>query len=264
MTRLLSAIVLIALVVSVLWLAPWWAALALAAIVAALAAAEVAALSRDIGAPVPVLVVSTAAVVVCATVPIGMESGAAAVLVLMTIVLGGCLVTLAAGPPSPAMITRAAVTIMTPLYVGLPLGAIVWTQVVFGPRSVLFLVATIAVSDSAQYFVGRALGRRKLAPTVSPAKTIEGAVGGVAAAAAVGALLGPVWGQVASPLQGVLLGFALAVVGIVGDLFESFLKRSAGVKDSSHLIPGHGGVLDRIDAFLFAAPVYLLFLRYVG
>jgi len=263
-TRLLSAVVLIALVVSVLWLAPWWAALALAALVAALAAAEMAGLSRDIGAPVPALLVSTAAAVVCAVVPTGMESGASAVVVLMTVVLGACMVTLAGGPPSPPMITRAAVTVMAPLYVGLPMGAIVWMQLVYGPRSVLFLVATIAISDSAQYFVGRALGRRKLAPMVSPAKTIEGALGGVAAAAAVGALLGPVWGQVASPVQGVLLGFGLAVVGITGDLFESFLKRSAGVKDSSHLIPGHGGMLDRIDALLFAAPVYLLFLRYVG
>ena len=72
------------------------------------------------------------------------------------------------------------------------------------------------------------------------------------------------WGQVVSPLEGIALGLMLCVIGITGDLFESLLKRSAGVKDSSALIPGHGGVLDRIDAYLFAVPAYLLFLSYVG
>ena len=263
-TRVISGVVLVALVGGVLWFAPWWATLALAALVSAVAAAEVAGLSRGVGAPVPILMVSMSAVVICATVPIGMVNGDAMVVVLSALVLGGSLVTLAGGPPSPETITRAAVTIMAPLYIGLPLGAMVWIQLVSGPRSLIFLIATIALSDSAQYVVGRALGRRKLAPLVSPAKTIEGAQGGLVAAAAMGLWLGPLWGQAASPAQGAALGIALCVAGIMGDLFESLLKRSAGVKDSGTLIPGHGGMLDRIDAYLFAVPVYTLFLRYFG
>ena len=102
------------------------------------------------------------------------------------------------------------------------------------------------------------------APAVSPAKTLEGAAGGVVVAAVSGATLGQMWGGVASPLEGLVLGVVMAAAGIAGDLFESLLKRSAGVKDSSALIPGHGGALDRIDAYLFAVPVYVLFLRYVG
>ena len=264
MTRVISAVVLGALVVGVLWFGPWWSTLALASLVAAAAAAEVAGLSRAVGAPVPTLFVSVAAMVVCASVPIGISNGHALVTVLSALVLGASLVTLAAGPPSPQVITRAAVTIMAPLYVGLPLGAMLWIQLLYGPRNLVFAIATIAISDSAQYAVGRAIGRRKLAPLVSPAKTVEGALGGLVAAIAVGFWLGPIWGHAASAAQGAALGAALCVAGILGDLFESLLKRSAGVKDSGTLIPKQGGVLDRIDAHLFAVPVYLLFLRYFG
>jgi phosphatidate cytidylyltransferase len=188
----------------------------------------------------------------------------AMVVVVMALVLGAGLVTLGSGPPGPAVITRAAVLVMAPLYVGAPLGALAWMQFIYGPRMVLFVIAIVAISDSAQYFTGRTMGRHKLAPAVSPAKTIEGAIGGLLAAAITGATLGVLWGGAASPLEGALLGIVLGAFGIAGDLFESLLKRSAGVKDSAALIPGHGGALDRIDAYLFAVPVYMLFLRYVG
>jgi phosphatidate cytidylyltransferase len=128
----------------------------------------------------------------------------------------------------------------------------------------VFLLAVVALSDSTQYFAGRAFGRRKLAPSISPAKTIEGALGGVVAAAAAGAWLAPMWVIGTTWVEGLALGLLLCAAGIAGDLFESMLKRSAGVKDSSALIPGHGGVLDRIDAHLFAAPVFVLFLRYLA
>ena len=264
MTRVASAVVLVAVVGGVLWFGPWWATLLLASVVGAIAAAEVAGLSRAIGAPVPTLVICSGAVVVCALVPIGMVSGEAMVAVLSALVLGAALVTLAGGAPDPHTLTRAAVTIMTPLYIGLPLGSMVWIHLTVGPRALLFVIAVIALSDMAQYWVGRSIGRRKLAPLVSPAKTFEGAQGGFVAALLIGIWLGPRWGQAASITQGAALGGVLCLAGIMGDLFESLLKRSAAVKDSGTLIPGHGGVLDRIDAYLFAVPVYLLFLRYFG
>lgn len=264
MTRVISGVVLVALVGGVLWFGPWWAALTLASLVAARGAFEMAGLSEAVGAPIPILVVSTAAIVVCAIVPVTLSDGTVIVAVLSALVVGGSLVTMSGGPPSPQMISRAAMTIMTPLYVGLPLGAMVWIHLVVGPRTIVFLVAAIAISDSAQYVVGRTLGRHKLAPVVSPGKTVEGAFGGLVAAVATGAFLGPEWGQAASPAQGAALGLVLGAAGIMGDLFESFLKRSAGVKDSGSLIPGHGGILDRIDAYLFAVPVYWIFLRYVA
>jgi phosphatidate cytidylyltransferase len=263
-TRVLSAIVLVAVVGGVIWLGPWWSTLALAALVAAVAAAEVAGLSRAVGAPVPALMVSVSAAVVCAAVPLGMGAPGVMVIVVMALVLGAGLVSLGSGPPEPSVLTRAAVLMMAPLYVGLPLGGLTWVQLMWGPERVLFLIALIAISDSAQYFTGRTLGRHKLAPAVSPAKTIEGAAGGLVAAAITGATLGTTWGASATPAEGAIAGIVLASFGIAGDLFESLLKRSAGVKDSAALIPGHGGALDRIDAYLFAVPVYLLYLRYTG
>jgi phosphatidate cytidylyltransferase len=122
---------------------------------------------------------------------------------------------------------------------------------------------TIVVSDSAQYYTGRAFGRRPLAPSISPKKTREGAVGGLIFGTAA-MVLGGLRVFPAAPLAILVLSAATVVVlGIVGDLFESLLKRSAGVKDSSALIPGHGGVLDRIDSWLFAGPVYYVFVRYL-
>ena len=129
------------------------------------------------------------------------------------------------------------------------------------PRALFLLMLTvIVVSDTAQYYTGRAFGRRPLAPAISPKKTVEGAIGGL------------VFGTLAMLAGGRCGGSPSAALdarscsaprwsrsGIAGDLFESMLKRSAGVKDSSTLIPGHGGVLDRIDALLFAAPVYYMF-----
>lgn len=130
---------------------------------------------------------------------------------------------------------------------------------------VLSLLVLIWVADIAAYFAGRAFGKAKLAPRVSPGKTWAGALGGMVAAAAwmlisanwagsFGADVQQRWGWVATAA----LGLALAALSIVGDLFESLLKRRAAVKDSSQLLPGHGGVYDRIDALLPVAPVALL------
>jgi phosphatidate cytidylyltransferase len=129
---------------------------------------------------------------------------------------------------------------------------------------VLLLLIVIVVSDSAQYYTGRAFGRRPLSPAISPKKTTEGAIGGVVFGT-MAMMVGGHYVFAASPLWLLaLLGAAISLLGIVGDLFESLLKRSAGVKDSSNLIPGHGGVLDRIDSWLFAAPVYYVFVRFVA
>jgi phosphatidate cytidylyltransferase len=178
----------------------------------------------------------------------------------------------------PSALADTAATVLAPVYLGLPLGALaalrgdlgaegtrsyLTSSTTDGRLVVLLLLAVIVVSDSAQYYTGRAFGRRPLSPAISPKKTVEGAIGGVV----FGTLATVIGGHYvfASPLWILaLLGAAISLLGIVGDLFESLLKRSAGIKDSSNLIPGHGGVLDRIDSWLFAAPVYYVFVRFIA
>ncbi len=124
-----------------------------------------------------------------------------------------------------------------------------------GVSWIFLLCAVIFAGDTAALYAGTLWGRHRLSPTISPGKTIEGSIAGLAAGLAVGlvvkALLLPDWGWPA----GILFSVAVGVAGQVGDLFESALKRASNIKDSGGLLPGHGGVLDRIDALLFAAPV---------
>ncbi len=124
----------------------------------------------------------------------------------------------------------------------------------------LLLVLTVWSFDTAAYLTGRAFGRGSFLAHISPSKTWSGVIGGTVAAAIVCALLAWALGQ--HPLGGLLLGLLIAVTAQAGDVAESMLKRAAGAKDSGNLIPGHGGVLDRVDSFLFAAPVLYVVLAW--
>ncbi|WP_298016443.1 phosphatidate cytidylyltransferase [uncultured Castellaniella sp.] len=179
--------------------------------------------------------------------------------------------------PAPWMVARAGVPERCPS-AGLALAGVLalaatwyalsWVFLQHGAGALISLWALVWCADIAAYFAGRSLGRHKLAPRVSPGKTWEGAAGGVLAATAwllataawwpgsYGALLQQRLGWPALALAGIVL----AAWSIVGDLFESLLKRRAGVKDSSQLLPGHGGVYDRIDAVLPVAPAAILLL----
>jgi len=122
---------------------------------------------------------------------------------------------------------------------------------------VLILLLTVWTFDTAAYGVGRRFGQRHFIPHISPGKTVEGTVGGVIGAVLVCGLLVAAVGR--PPVAGLVLGLVIALAAQVGDLAESMLKRAAGAKESGRLIPGHGGLLDRIDSFLFAAPVAFLY-----
>ncbi|MBK7835584.1 MAG: phosphatidate cytidylyltransferase [Gemmatimonadetes bacterium] len=134
-----------------------------------------------------------------------------------------------------------------------------------GTALVLFPVILTWASDIGAYFVGRALGKAKLIPSVSPGKTRAGAIGALvvtmAVAYAYNAYVLRPWSQLAlAPWTAIIFGLVVSVAAQVGDLAESLLKREAGVKDSSHLLPGHGGILDRLDSLFFALPVAYLIL----
>ena len=255
MTRLISGVALAAAALAAILFLPLVALRALAAGVAAMAAHEYLSITVPQSGPRRGVMAIIVAAVCWAT------SGAFGLTVFGTVALtlgwvaGSVLF-------SNQRIQDAASELVATVYVGVPLGMLVAGQMLGGSKATLLLMGTVVVSDSAQYYTGRAFGRRPLAPAVSPKKTIEGAIGGVV----FGILFMAIAGRVVFPRLGILalavLGAVLVVLGILGDLFESRLKRVAGVKDSSALIPGHGGVLDRIDALLFAIPAfYFVLLR---
>ena len=173
----------------------------------------------------------------------------------------GTLVLLARTPPDQSLATLGAMTFGVP-YFSLPVASFYHLQRQ-DPWVVFLLLAVVWVGDAAALYGGTLWGRRKLAPVVSPHKTWEGATAGFIT----GVLVAGIWsylrlGKISASV--VALGAVVAVVAQLGDLVESLIKRGASVKDSGNLLPGHGGLLDRLDALLFAAPTMLLGYWVVG
>lgn len=133
---------------------------------------------------------------------------------------------------------------------------------VSGPGLVLFLLLLTELNDVAQFCWGKLLGRHKISPTVSPNKTVEGFVGGVVTTVLLSVLLAP-WLTPFSVCDALLAGALIAVAGFFGDLSLSALKRDLGIKDSGNLLPGHGGILDRVDSLTYTAPLFFHFTRYL-
>jgi phosphatidate cytidylyltransferase len=251
MTRLVSGVALAAAALVAIRFLPILPLRVIACLVAALAAKEYLEI---VDSPIRAVVL----VVALCWVVSGLSVASALVLLTMALLWVAAQVLI-----SNHSIQQASTGIFAAAYIGMPLGMLVAVHALLGWPATLLLIGTVAVSDSMQYYTGRLLGRHPLAPAISPKKTIEGAVGGVVFGTAFMTLLGsrvlPFTGY--APL--VILGLLVVLFGICGDLFESRLKRTAGVKDSSALIPGHGGVLDRIDALLFAVAPFYLYIRNV-
>lgn len=168
---------------------------------------------------------------------------------------------------------RACYGLFALAYVGMLFGTLVLLRALPGRLTVspfgmedrgawLMLLTAVCVwaTDSAAYLVGRSLGKHKLAPALSPNKTIEGSLGGLIGGIAAGAAFAA-WIHLGIT-QGLIVGLIAAVAGQSGDLFESALKREAGIKDFGRILPGHGGVLDRFDSLLFVAPLAYCYLRF--
>ena len=258
MIRVLSGATLIALAVAVVWFAQRPIFEAVACVLLLGATIELVALFEAGGVAVPrwpsaiasLLTLATFSGVVAASVP---QVTTDAVLMAALLALAG--VAMYAWRGGADALTTVSASLFPSLYLALPIGSMIAIREQ-GPEPLFLLMLTVIVSDTAQYYTGRLFGRHLLAPAISPKKTIEGAIGGAVFGTAVFAVMGVWWLQVVPVAGRVGLGLGLVVVGIAGDLFESMLKRGAGVKDSSAIIPGHGGILDRIDALLFAAPFF--------
>ena len=247
--RVATAAVLIPVVLAVVLWAPQWLYAAFVGLFALLALHEYLAMAQKWGAAPfdPVAYLSAAALIAWPS---------AAVSVLLLTALGALALTMLPRRPLESALPAAAATLLGVAYVGLPMALLAdLRRLPQGALWVIYVLLITWISDTAAYFAGRAFGKRKLAPRISSGKTWEGAVASTVAAAVFGAGFAA-WRFPDVPLLASLaMAIAVNLAGQVGDLAESALKRGTGVKDSSALLPGHGGLLDRIDALLFAAPV---------
>lgn len=184
-------------------------------------------------------------------------------LTLIVFVIVALVVQMFRGAPFDKMLSSVGATVLGVLYVVLLGGHIVSLRMGFDPKLSMHLLSffflVIMGSDAGAYYSGRALGRHKLAPKVSPGKTWEGAIGGMAASLLLAALSHFWFFPELSLKVSLPLAAAMNIIGVMGDLTESALKRSAGAKDTAKFLPGHGGFLDRLDSLLFNAPVLYYF-----
>ena len=154
------------------------------------------------------------------------------------------------------LVLLCGAAVLVPPFVALGRLALTTRGLASGPVAVLWLVLLVVAADVGAYFAGRSLGKRKLAPRVSPGKTWEGVGGGLALVALVAACGALYFGL--PPLAAIAFACAVGIFSVIGDLTESMFKRAAGLKDSGVLLPGHGGLLDRLDSVTAAAPLYAL------
>jgi phosphatidate cytidylyltransferase len=264
MKRVLTALVLAPLVLAMVFLGPKWLITLVVAGVAMLAAWEFLALTEHRGAKPPRLAVMIA--IGCLF--LGNYHWPEETATLFGLLSIGLLVYCTFSSPVERALADTTSCIFALFYLGLTLLTLpMLREVANGPSLLAFLFLTVWAGDTAAMYVGRGLGRNKLAPTLSPNKTWEGSIGSVLGSVAVAGILLSL-ANFLSQWDSVKLSFAdgawwywlflAALVNVaaqVGDLAESALKRSAGVKDSGTILPGHGGILDRIDALLLAAPV---------
>lgn len=161
-------------------------------------------------------------------------------------------------------IKDTAITTFGVIYVGLALSTVASTRLLTGGEwLVLFLALVTWAADTGAYYAGTLWGKHLLAPTISPKKTVEGLLGGIGLAVAA-AFLAQIWFvPQLRPMDTVILGVVLTGAGLFGDLWESAIKRRAGVKDSGNILPGHGGMLDRIDSLLFTAPAFYYYVTWI-
>lgn len=225
------------------------------AIVAALALYEFLDLGRKKGYPIqPFISIGLMLLLLSAFVfkEVSVEAGVFAVLLIIPAVY------VFARSELEAALPASAVCVLSTLYVGMLAGALIRLRVDFagvGPKLVFFLLICVWIGDAGAYYIGSKFGRRRLSPRVSPKKSVEGGAGGVVTSIIAAAIIHFTFFPEFPLHHAMLAALILSVTGVIGDLAESLWKRSASVKDSGTLIPGHGGFLDRLDSILFTAPL---------
>lgn len=264
MSRIITAaIILPILIASILvsWLAPLFVALALAAMLLGLYEFWLLARRREMKPDVVVGFAAAAAVFTA----FYFDEPPLLLLILPAFAIIALAAEMLRGAPFEKMMASVGATVLGVMYVALLGGHLVAVRTGFrqelSAELLAFFFLVIMGSDTGAYYTGRAFGRHKLAPKVSPGKTWEGAIGGMAASLLMAAVA-HYWFFPALPLKlGLPLAALMNVLGVIGDLTESALKRGAGAKDAAQILPGHGGLLDRLDSLLFNAPVIYYFAK---
>lgn len=253
--RELTAVIGAPIIVAIIGWAPLWAYLALIVLVTTLALWEFLTLGEKKGYPVQKTISILLLLILLWTFvdpKVSVEIGVFAILLIVPAAY------VFARTPLDEALPASAVCVLGTLYVGMLGGALLRLRMDFpvvGAKLVFFLVIAVWASDAGAYYVGKRFGRHRLSPRVSPKKTVEGGLGGVMTAVLAAVIVHFTFFQELPLVHGAIAAVLLSLAGIIGDLAESMWKRSAGVKDSGALIPGHGGFLDRIDSILFTAPI---------
>ena len=268
MSRIITAlIVLPVLIASILipLLAPLFLTLALVSMALALYEFWLLAKRRGVRPDVVVGFAGAAAIFTVFYLDRPSEAPILLLLILPGLTIAALIAAMLRGAPFDNMIASVGATVLGVMYVALLGGHLIAVRIGFEQERaadlLCFFFLIIMGSDSGAYYTGRALGRHKLAPKISPGKTWEGAIGGMVASLLM-AVLAHYWFFRELPLGWALpLAALMNVLGVLGDLTESALKRSAGAKDAAQILPGHGGLLDRLDSLLFNAPVLYYFGR---
>ncbi len=258
MKRVLTALILAPPLWALVRFGPAWAFSLLIAVVIAVAVSEAYGILAARGAQPFRWVGVTCALAVAATFDASTSFDLSLGLPLTFGTIAIVIAAMAGRDDPAAMLDSIQTTLFPVLLVGLTLGHLIGLRSIGteAGRDLVFLLAMcVMFADTAAYYVGSAIGRKKMAPRLSPNKSWEGAIAAILASIGA-AWLASVWFYPELPLKhALILGALLGPAGIIGDLAESVLKRSGGVKDSGRLLPGHGGLLDRADSLLFAAPV---------
>ncbi len=264
--RLLTAAVAAPLILLLLYFGPAWAWLAFISFATAVGALELFGMTHPDDRTAQLIGIGLTIGVLQIIWFFGADPRALLALVMLLPVAAVLLALYRLGEISTAAL-RMTATVFGPIYLGGGMAAVAMLKRdggADGPAFVLLSLMLSWVSDTFAYFAGRFLGKRKLYEAVSPKKTVEGALGGLVGSAC-GALLGSFFYlRSLPPLHALVLGVVAGGLGQLGDLGESLLKRSVGVKDSGGIVPGHGGILDRVDALLITASLsylYLVFMR---
>jgi len=262
-----AAVVLPFLIASILipWLKWLFVAMAIAAMALALFEFYVLAKQRGLQPDTSAGFLAAIAILVISVFPADLYNVLFVLLVIMVLTAGTLVAATLRGAPFDKMLASVGATILGVLYIALLGSHLVslrmWDREALAADLLAFFFLVLMGADAGAYYLGRAFGKRKLAPSISPGKSWEGVVGG-AAAALVMAAVAHYWFFRELPLKYALpLAVIMTVVGIFGDLVESALKRGAGAKDAANILPGHGGLLDRLDSLLFNAPLIYYFAR---